>query len=313
MFKNLALCLILLFSFNSIALTNEEKARKLYVEANLDLEKNCPNYFTILDTISDSAMGFNFNSIKRDYNLNKINDLFEYQNKIEDSLSCYNFIKNNFLPVIDEIQTDYSTTQVAYDLINSQIGTIKLSIDHILSSLKKEKKLIKLKIEANKAEIEKEKKLIKIKIEAIRTEIQKENNRIINCYTNLGVRYERKKIEGCDEGDTTYNPIGLTISEMDILRQQLRSCWITPAGAVIEPGMFVKISAEYNEDAKVNENSLTVVETNISLYNPFYDPIINGAKRTFYNPECETLKLPLDKYDSWKNITINFDFEFMRE
>ena len=94
MFKNLALCLILLFSFNSIALTNEEKARKLYVEANLDLEKNCPNYFTILDTILDLAIGFNFNSIKGDYNLNKINDLVEYQNKIEDSLSCYNFIKN---------------------------------------------------------------------------------------------------------------------------------------------------------------------------------------------------------------------------
>ena len=94
MFKNLALCLILLFSFNSIALTNEEKARKLYVEANLDLEKNCPNYFTILDTILDLAIGFNFNSIKGDYNLNKINDLVEYQNKIEDSLFCYNFIVN---------------------------------------------------------------------------------------------------------------------------------------------------------------------------------------------------------------------------
>ena len=34
---------------------------------------------------------------------------------------------------------------------------IKLSIDDILSSLKKEKKVIKIKIEANKAEIEKKK------------------------------------------------------------------------------------------------------------------------------------------------------------
>ncbi len=295
MFKNLALCLILLFSFNSFALTNEEKARKLYVEANLDLEKNCPNYFTILDTILDLAIGFNFNSIKGDYNLNKINDLVEYQNKIEDSLFCYNFIKNNFLPVIDEIQTDYSTTQVAYDLVNSQVGMIKLSIDDILSSLKKEKKVIKIKIEANKAEIE------------------KENNRIINCYTNLGIKYERKNIEGCDEGDTNYNPVGLLSNELTVLVSQLQKCFDVSAGTEITEGMFVKVSAQYNKDAQVNENSVRVVDTNISKDNIYYDAIINSAMRTFYNPECVTLKVPLDKYDSWKKITINFDFEFMKK
>ena len=290
MFKNLALCLILLFSFNSIALTNEEKARKLYVEANLDLEKNCPNYFTILDTILDLAIGFNFNSIKGDYNLNKINDLIEYQNKIEDSLFCYNFIKNNFLPVIDEIQTDYSTTQVAYDLVNSQVGMIKLSIDDILSSLKKEKKIIKIKIEANKAEIE------------------KENNRIINCYTNLGTKYERKKIEGCEEGDTNYNPTKLTNSEINILITQLQDCLNITAGADITKDMYVKVYAEFKEDATVVEKSVKLIDTNISKSNIYYEAITNSAIRTFYNPDCSPLKLPLDKYHSWKNITITFDF-----
>ena len=297
MYRKIFFCVILVFSFKAIALTNEEKARKLYVEANLELEKNCSNYFTIFDTILDLAIGSNLYNLKNDYNLSKINELIEYQNKIEDSFNCYNFMKNNFLPVVDEIQTKYSSTQVAYDLVRDSLeyGFLKLSIDEVLEALKKEKRKIKIKIEANKAEIE------------------KENNRIINCYTNLGIKYERKKIEGCDEGDTNYNPVGLLSNELTVLVSQLQKCFDVSAGTEITEGMFVKVSAQYNKDAQVNENSVRVVDTNISKDNIYYDAIINSAMRTFYNPECVTLKVPLDKYVSWKKITINFDFEFMKK
>ena len=297
MYRKIFFCVILVFSFKAIALTNEEKARKLYVEANLELEKNCSNYFTIFDTILDLAIGSNLYNLKNDYNLSKINELIEYQNKIEDSFNCYNFMKNNYLPVVDEIQTKYSSTQVAYDLVRDSLeyGFLKLSIDEVLEALKKEKRKIKIKIEANKAEIE------------------KENNRIINCYTNLGIKYERKNIEGCDEGDTNYNPVGLLSNELTVLVSQLQKCFDVSAGTEITEGMFVKVSAQYNKDAQVNENSVRVVDTNISKDNIYYDAIINSAMRTFYNPECVTLKVPLDKYDSWKKITINFDFEFMKK
>ena len=297
MYRKIFFCVILVFSFKAIALTNEEKARKLYVEANLELEKNCSNYFTIFDTILDLARGSNLYNLKNDYNLSKINELIEYQNKIEDSFNCYNFMKNNYLPVVDEIQTKYSSTQVAYDLVRDSLeyGFLKLSIDEVLEALKKEKRKIKIKIEANKAEIE------------------KENNRIINCYTNLGIKYERKKIEGCDEGDTNYNPVGLLSNELTVLVSQLQKCFDVSAGTEITEGMFVKVSAQYNKDAQVNENSVRVVDTNISKDNIYYDAIINSAMRTFYNPECVTLKVPLDKYVSWKKITINFDFEFMKK
>ena len=39
----------------------------------------------------------------------------------------------------------------------------------------------------------------------------------------------------------------VSISEIDLLRQQLSSCWIAPAGAVIEKGMNVKISAKIKQ------------------------------------------------------------------
>ena len=228
MYRKIFFCVILVFSFKAIALTNEEKARKLYVEANLELEKNCSNYFTIFDTILDLARGSNLYNLKDDYNLSKINELIEYQNKIEDSFNCYNFMKNDFLPVVDEIQTKYSSTQVAYDLVRDSLeyGFLKLSIDEVLEALKKEKRKIKIKIEANKAEIE------------------KENNRIINCYTNLGIKYERKKIKGCDEGDTNYNPVGLLSNELTVLVSQLQKCFDVSAGTVISEGMYVKVSAQ---------------------------------------------------------------------
>jgi len=290
MYKILSLFLILLFSFNSLALTNEEKARKLYVETNLDLNKNCSDYYTPHDTSVST-----FHKIKGNYNLNILDDLFEYQKILEEFLYCFNFVKNNYLPSINEIKSKYPTTQVAYDLINQKtIWDIGFFIDEICEDLEKENKLIKIKIEQTKAEID------------------KENNRIINCYKTNGNKYKRKKLQGCEKGDTTYNPIGLTTSELEILIQQLKSCWIFPAGVVMEPGIFVKISAQFNQDAQVDKNSLKVVDTNISKNNIYYDAIINGAKRTFVNPECATLKVPLDKYNAWKKITINFDFEFMK-
>ena len=100
----------------------------------------------------------------------------------------------------------------------------------------------------------------------------------------------------------------LSISEVDLLVQQLTSCWVSPAGAVIEKGMFVKISAKFKKNKTIIENSLRIVDTNISEG----DPMIESAMRTLLNPECSPLKLPEDKYNLWKNLTITFDYNMMK-
>ena len=104
----------------------------------------------------------------------------------------------------------------------------------------------------------------------------------------------------------------LSISEIDLLRQQLSSCWIAPAGAVIEKGMTVKISAKLQQNRRVYDNTVRIVDTNISKSNPFYGPITDSAMRTLLNPECTPLKLPKDKYNLWKNLTITFDYSIMK-
>ena len=104
----------------------------------------------------------------------------------------------------------------------------------------------------------------------------------------------------------------LSISEIDLLRQQLSSCWNAPAGAVINLGDRVTISAKIRQNMKVLENSVRIVDTNIAKSNPFYGPITDSAMRTLLNPECTPLKLPKDKYNLWKNLTITFDYSIMK-
>ena len=104
----------------------------------------------------------------------------------------------------------------------------------------------------------------------------------------------------------------LSISEIDLLRQQLSSCWNAPAGVKIEKGMNVKISAKIKQNRRIIDNSVRIIDTNISKANPFYGPITESAMRTLLNPECIPLKLPEDKYTLWKNLTITFDYSIMK-
>ncbi len=121
---------------------------------------------------------------------------------------------------------------------------------------------------------------------------------------------EEKKNQQGDEKKS--ENMVLSISEIDLLRQQLSTCWNAPAGAVINIGDKVTISAKVQKNMKVFESSVRIVDTNISKSNPFYGPITDSAMRTLLNPECTPLKLPKDKYDLWKNLTITFDYSIMK-
>ena len=76
--------------------------------------------------------------------------------------------------------------------------------------------------------------------------------------------------------------------------------------------MNVKVSAKIRENRRVIDNSVRIIDTNISKSNPFYGPITESAMRTLLNPDCTPLKLPKDKYNLWKNLTITFDYSIMK-
>ena len=76
--------------------------------------------------------------------------------------------------------------------------------------------------------------------------------------------------------------------------------------------MVVRIEAKIKPDRRILENSVRILDTNISQNNPFYGPITESAMRTLMNPMCIPLKLPKDKYNLWKNLTITFDHSIMK-
>ena len=103
----------------------------------------------------------------------------------------------------------------------------------------------------------------------------------------------------------------LTLEEIDYLIQKLSSCWLAPAGAIIEKGMMVKIAANYDEQGRVEEESVRLLETNIDSSNEFYSILVESAIRTFSHPECKTLDLPKEKYELWKQVNVTFDHSIM--
>ena len=137
-------------------------------------------------------------------------------------------------------------------------------------------------------------------------------NEKTNNLTIQDVKEKEEKVTNSNINNNESENMTLSINEIDLLRQQLSSCWNAPAGAVIEKGMKVKISAKIQQNKRVIENSVRIVDTNIAKSNAFYGPITESAMRTLLKPECTPLKLPEGKFNLWKNLTITFDYSIMK-
>ena len=126
------------------------------------------------------------------------------------------------------------------------------------------------------------------------------------------IEEKKEKIINESETDILNEIAQLSISEIDLVLQQLRQCFIAPLGAKWEKSTYVKIKAKIKPNRRVYENSIRIVDTNLAKDNPFYGPITRSSMNTFLNPDCTPLKLPEDKYDLWKEITLNFDYSMMK-
>lgn len=117
---------------------------------------------------------------------------------------------------------------------------------------------------------------------------------------------EEKEIDKAKENSE------VSISEMDLVIQQLRSCFNPRAGTQIVGDEMVKISTKMDRQAKVRKDTVQIIATNISKSNPYYEAITESALATLYNPICSQLKLPLDKFESWKDLKITIDYSWIK-
>ena len=121
-----------------------------------------------------------------------------------------------------------------------------------------------------------------------------------------------KKLENNENETNIKENLEVSISEMDLVIQQLRSCFNPRAGTQIVGNEMVKISAKIDRKANVRKDTVQIIDTNISKSNPYYKAITESAVATLYNPLCSQLKLPLNKYESWKDLKITIDYSWIK-
>ncbi len=96
----------------------------------------------------------------------------------------------------------------------------------------------------------------------------------------------------------------LSISEIDLVRQQIGQCWSLPAGAKGAENINIEIAVNMNSDgtvrdARVNNKGLDA--------DPFLRTMAESALRAVLNRRCQPFKLPRDKYDRWQTMTLIFN------
>ena len=122
----------------------------------------------------------------------------------------------------------------------------------------------------------------------------------------------QKKLENNENETNIKEKLEVSISEMDLVVQQLRSCFNPRAGTQIIGDEMIKISAKIDRGANVRKDTVQIIDTNISKSNPYYKAITESAVATLYNPLCSQLKLPLNKYESWKDLKITIDYSWIK-
>ena len=101
-------------------------------------------------------------------------------------------------------------------------------------------------------------------------------------------------------------PLGsqLSASEMDMVREQISRCWNIPAGARDAKDLVVEIRVVVLPDGNVQQ--ATIVDQGRAAADPFFRAAAESARRAFFNPLCRPLRLPADKYETWKDMSVDF-------
>jgi outer membrane biosynthesis protein TonB len=107
----------------------------------------------------------------------------------------------------------------------------------------------------------------------------------------------KKDVQGTDDG--------LSATIIDALRSRLGECWSVPPGAR-EANITVRVHFELNPDASLSGMPDVVGGTGDPLFNVTATSVVSAVTG------CQFADiLPPDKYDLWKEVTVNFNPNMM--
>jgi colicin import membrane protein len=111
--------------------------------------------------------------------------------------------------------------------------------------------------------------------------------------------------------DNTLKGIGsqtaLTLDVKDALLSQMRACWNVPVGAPNPEQLIVQVRVFLAQDGKLAQApQLEPASRAAASGNPYMRTAAEAALRAV--SVCEPYKrLPVDKYDAWREIVMTFD------
>lgn len=102
-------------------------------------------------------------------------------------------------------------------------------------------------------------------------------------------------------------PLGsqLSTSEKDTIIAQIEKCWSPPIGAKDAKNLVITLRVQLAADGTAQ--TVQIVDQGRYNSDGFFKAAADSAVRAIHNPNCVPLKVPPDKFDQWKNMTLNFD------
>ncbi|MEO1102897.1 MAG: cell envelope biogenesis protein TolA [Pseudomonadota bacterium] len=92
----------------------------------------------------------------------------------------------------------------------------------------------------------------------------------------------------------------LTLSEKDALRSQMQQCWSPPIGLAGGEALVVTVQIRLAPDGAVE-----AIDDVGGAGGTLYQSAADAARRAVL--QCQPYRLPVAKYDAWKDIQVNFD------
>jgi hypothetical protein len=153
----------------------------------------------------------------------------------------------------------------------------------------------------------KKKKIVKLK------ELKKKPNQLQSVLKSIeqvkrdfsDKKKNTEKTESEDKVTPTKLGINLSISEIDAIRRHFEKCWNIPSGAREVGNLATEIKVRFNKEGNVLDARIANVGR--MKRDRYFRTAAESALRAVLNPRCKNAPLPKDKFDKWKNLTLNFD------
>jgi hypothetical protein len=109
------------------------------------------------------------------------------------------------------------------------------------------------------------------------------------------------------KSEAPYDPsLPLSISEKDAIASQFVKCWRLPAGSANDSSLRVSVDVWLRPDGSVIKAHLTSDQRGKYNADNVFRAAADSALRAMHM--CSPLKnLPTNKYNSWKEMRLNFD------